>query len=60
VAGEADQLHEPEHHDAVADALGAASLVLPRADHALEIPGDVIATLDGFRVMTEAVLDFVG
>ncbi len=60
VAGEADQLHEPEHHDAVADALGAASLVLPRADHTLEIPGDVIATLDGFRVMTEAVLDFVG
>ena len=59
VAGEADQLHEPRHHDAVADALGAASLVLPRADHALEIPGDVIATLDGFRVLTEEVLDFV-
>lgn len=59
VAGEADQLHEPEHHGAVAHGLGAASLVLPRADHSLEIPGDVIATLDGFRVLTETVLDFV-
>ncbi len=58
VAGEADQLHAPEHHDAVADALLAESLVLPRADHSLEVPGDVMATLDGLRALSEKVLAF--
>jgi hypothetical protein len=59
VAGAADSLHEPEHHDAVTNAIGARSVVLPRADHMLEVPGDVLATLDGFRTMTESVRDFV-
>ena len=59
VAGGADEFHEPKHHDGVAEALGAESLVLARADHLLEVPGDVMATLDGFRALTEKVLDFV-
>lgn len=59
VAGEADQMHEPEHHAGVAAALAAGSLVLPRADHSLEVPGDVMATLEGFRALTETVLEFV-
>ena len=58
VAGEADSAHNNEHHNAVASAIGASSLVLPRADHLLEVPGDVLATLDGFRALTEAVIDF--
>ena len=58
VAGEADELHVPAHHQAVADALGATSLVLPRADHLLEVPGDVRATVAGFRTLTDAALDF--
>jgi len=59
MAGGADELHEPEHHNAVAAALGAASLVLSRANHLLEVPGDVLSTLDGFRALTDKVLDFV-
>jgi len=58
VAGEADDLHEPEYHEEVANRLGAASVVLARADHLLEVPGDVTATLAGFRVLTQSVLDF--
>lgn len=60
VAGEADELHVRAAHDEVAGALRAASLVLPRADHLLEVPGDVRATLDGLRALTEAVLSFAG
>lgn len=60
VAGGADEFYEPEHHEAVAEALGASSLVLPGANHLLEVPGDVRATLEGFRSLTEAVMAFVG
>jgi anti-sigma factor RsiW len=59
VAGGADNYHKPEHHGYVAKALGASSLVLSRANHCLEVPGDVRATLEGFRSLTEAVLSFV-
>lgn len=59
VAGQADELHEQQHHETVANTLGARSLVLPGADHMLEVPGNVLATLDGFRAITESVLDFV-
>jgi predicted alpha/beta hydrolase family esterase len=59
VAGAADSLHEPQHHEAVAAAIGATSVVLPSADHLLEVPGDVMATLDGFRTLTESVRNFV-
>ena len=59
VAGGADAFHEPEHHDYVVKALRAFSLVLPKADHCLEVPGDVSATVEGFRSLTQAVLGFV-
>lgn len=59
VAGQADELHEQQHHETVANTLGARSLVLPGADHMLEVPGNVLATLDGFRAITETVLEFV-
>lgn len=60
VAGAADSLHEGRHHDAVAAALGARSVILPGADHLLEVPGDVMATLEGWRLLTESVVDFLG
>lgn len=60
VAGEADQLHEAEHHESVRRSLGAASLVLPGADHSLEVPGDVMGTIDGLRALAGAVLEFAG
>jgi hypothetical protein len=59
VAGGADTFHHPDHHRAVVDAIGASSLVLPGADHRLEVPGNVMATLGGFRAFTEAVMAFV-
>lgn len=60
VGGQADPFHEPGHHDAVAGAISAESLVLPGADHLLEVPGDVMATMAGFRLLTERVLAFAG
>jgi predicted alpha/beta hydrolase family esterase len=60
VAGEADEFHDPLQHDAVREAIGARSLVLSRADHFLEVEGDVMATLAGFGELTQSVLEFVG
>jgi hypothetical protein len=60
VAGDADSEHAPEHHDAVRAALGADSLVLPDADHSLEVDGDVAATLERWASLAEAVLAFAG
>ncbi|MST33362.1 hypothetical protein GHK86_11615 [Acidimicrobiaceae bacterium USS-CC1] len=59
VAGGGDDLHAPQDHAAVAGALRAESLVIPRADHLLEVPGDVIATADGFRSLAERALGFL-
>ncbi|MHB1525367.1 MAG: hypothetical protein ACYCZN_03640 [Candidatus Dormibacteria bacterium] len=58
IAGGADPLHVPNHHEAVREALAADSLVLPNADHSLEVPGDVLATVDGLRALAQAVLAF--
>lgn len=60
VAGQADAYHEPDHHEAVRDALSAASVVLPGADHRLEVAGDALATVAGLRQLAEAVTEFVG
>jgi hypothetical protein len=58
VAGGADAAHDPVAHEQVRAALVAPSLVLAGADHALEVPGDVRATLDRLRALTEAVIAF--
>lgn len=58
VAGGADDAHQPSAHEAVRKALGAASLVLPKSDHMLEVPGDVRLTLDGFSSLTGSVTEF--
>ena len=58
VAGTADPHHDQNGFDAVRDALSAHALLIPDADHGLEIPGDVLATLDAMRALTSAVLDF--
>lgn len=58
VAGGADPAHDPAAHEQVRAALVAPSLVLAGADHALEVPGDVRATLDRLRALTEAVIAF--
>lgn len=45
-------------HDEVVSALGAKLLVIESADHALEVPNDVIATLRAMERLAIAVLDF--
>jgi hypothetical protein len=60
VAGDADDYHDPEAHQAVREALGADSLVLKDADHRLEIPGNPMATVDSLRDLVEAVARFGG
>jgi hypothetical protein len=57
VVGLADaEYHDPERHAAVA----GETLSIPGADHRLEVAGDVIATLDSWRTMANAVVRFAG
>jgi hypothetical protein len=59
VAGTADEYHDQNGFDAVSTALRADTLLIPGADHSLEVLGDVFATVDAMRALSEAVLDFV-
>ena len=57
IVGLADrEYHDPERH---ADVAGE-TLAIPEADHRLEIPGDVFATIDAWRAMASAVVTFAG
>jgi hypothetical protein len=58
VAGTADPYHDQVGFDSVSTALDADTLLIPGADHSLEIPGDVFATLEAMRSLSSAVLDF--
>lgn len=58
VAGGADPFHHPAAHQTVAETTGAASLVIPGADHALEVAGQPGATVEGLRQLTEATSAF--
>lgn len=60
VAGAADPYHDQDGHAAVSEAIAAQSLVLPGADHSLEVEGDIRATLEGHRRLVDHVIDFVG
>ena len=60
VAGDADPYHDADGFEHVARALGASTLIVERADHALEVPGDVGASIDALSALTAAVLDFHG
>lgn len=59
VCGEADPYHDPAGVMAVADALDAQVIELPRADHALEVPGDVRATIAGLGDVAVGVRSFL-
>lgn len=60
VAGGADPMHHAERHDEVCHTIEAASLIIPDADHSLEIPGDVNRTLVAYGALTGAVERFIG
>jgi hypothetical protein len=46
--------HRPDRHAA----MDGETVAIPRADHGLEVPGDIVATLDSWRTSAEAVLAF--
>jgi hypothetical protein len=57
VVGLADSdYHDPERHQAVA----GETVMIANADHRLEVPGDVFATLDSWQTMAKAVVRFAG
>ena len=56
VVGLADHdYHLPERHAAVF----GETVAIPAADHRLEVDGDIHATLDAWRTMADAIVEFV-
>lgn len=60
VAGDADPYHDPAGFRFVANALGASTLVIANADHSLEVPSDVHASIRALAALTSAVLESAG
>jgi hypothetical protein len=58
IAGTADPYHDQNGFDAVRASLNADTLLIPGAGHELEVPGDLLATLNAMRMVSTAVLDF--
>jgi len=59
VAGTADPYHDDAAFGAVAALLDAETLLIADADHSLEIAGDVLRTVDGFRALAETCIAFL-
>ena len=58
VCGSADRYYDRGAIEQVVSGLGADSLVLDRADHGLEVNGDVLATLEGMHRLARAAVGF--
>lgn len=58
VAGAADPYHDQASHAEICAALGADDLVINGANHGLVVDLDVLATVDGYRRLAEATLEF--
>lgn len=56
IVGLADPLHEPERHSEVP----GETLAIPGADHRFEVDLDVLATVEVWRLIAEAILRFAG
>lgn len=57
--GAADDVRDPTGDEIVASALDATVLAIARANHGLEIPGDLTATMAGFDQLAATSLAFV-
>lgn len=60
VAGGADPYHDSLSHAAICAAIGAEEVVIPGANHGLVVERDARGTVDGYRMLTDASLTFVG
>lgn len=58
LGGEDDPAWDPGVADAAAQA-GALVITLPRADHGLEVPGDVLASAETLVTLARAVSEFL-
>ena len=58
VAGGADPLHDAAGHAEVVAATGGRSVVIAGGNHALEVEGHVVATVEGWAALVAAVLEF--
>ena len=58
VCGTVDPRYAPSAMEAVAMATGGETLTIEGADHSLFVEGDVFATIDGLRLLADAVLRF--
>ena len=59
VFGDQDPFHDEAGVTAVGQALRSRTVRVSGADHALEIPGDVLATMSGLRDVTVGVQEFL-
>ncbi len=59
VCGEVDPFHDVDGTAEVSAGVDAEVLVLPGADHALEVEGNVAATVAGLSTLADAALDFL-
>jgi len=59
VIGTADRQYKPDLLAQVESATGGETLVIPGADHSLEIPGDVPASLQAMERIVLALQGFV-
>ena len=59
VAGTADPYHDPDGFNVVRSALSGESLIVPGANHSLEVPKDPKATLSALHDLIAAVRSFL-
>ncbi len=59
VSGSADPLYDPAFFAEVVQSCHGASLLIPNADHVLEIPGDLPASLEAIRRVLDALAAFL-
>ena len=59
ISGTADPLYDPAFFAEVAHSCRGESLLIPNADHVLEIPGDLPASLEAMRRVLNAIAAFI-
>jgi pimeloyl-ACP methyl ester carboxylesterase len=59
VAGTGDSTFDPERLEFLQNTIQAEALIFPRADHSLEIPGDLMGSIENLQQMVRGLTGFV-
>lgn len=59
ISGSADPLYDPDFFAEVVQSCRGESLLIPNADHVLEIPGELPASLEAMRRVLNAIASFI-